>query len=183
MNYLTGRNSRFNTPQIRIDRDEEEGLSLVKIFGAEFIVKSSGREKSFRETLNDLNKKVLLYEGGKSLDIDTEITNTGLAGALRIMHHLGMRNFDEELASIPHKKNKPKLMQSSKWIRAKHSGMFHPMVPVGSKVDKKTIIGSVSGPFGYFERSIKAGDAGYIICINQSPIVNQGDVLFHLTKE
>mgnify|MGYP003632522215 CR=1 FL=1 len=127
-----------------------------------------------------LNKKVLLYEGGKSLHIDEEITNTGITGAMRIMQHLGMRNFDEELAIIPIKKNNPKLVNSSKWLRAKHSGMFHPIIKVGQEIKKGNILGSISGPFGYFERKIKARDSGFILCINESPIVNQGDAIFHV---
>lgn len=183
IDYHTGGDSRFNAPQIRIDKNDMEGLALAKVFGAEFIVKSAGREKSFRETLHQLNKKVLLYEGGKSLHIDQEITDVGISGALRLMHHLGMRDFSEELLHFNKNPKTPKLVNSSKWMRAKHSGMFHPIVNVGQKIKKGDPLGSVSGPFGYFERNIKATDAGYIICINESPIVNQGDAIFHIAKD
>lgn len=180
IDYHTGGDSRFNAPQIRIDKDDAEGLALAKIFGAEFIVKSAGREKSFRETLHQLDKKVLLYEGGKSLHVDREITNAGLIGALRMMQHLGMRDFTKEISQMATKEITPKLVNSSKWIRAKHSGMFHPGIEVGQKVEKGAVLGSISGPFGYFERNIKARDSGYILCINESPIVNQGDAIFHI---
>ena len=183
IDYHTGGDSRFNAPQIRIDKDDEDGLELAKVFGAEFIVKSAGREKSFRETLHHLDKKVLLYEGGKSLHIDEEITNIGITGAMRIMQHLGMRNFEKEISGIPVKKTPPKLVNSSKWMRAKHSGMFHPIVKVGQEIKKGNILGSISGPFGYFERKIKARDSGFILCINESPIVNQGDAIFHIAKD
>lgn len=183
IDYHTGGDSRFNAPQIRIDKDDAEGLALAKIFGAEFIVKSAGREKSFRETLHQLDKKVLLYEGGKSLHIDSEITNAGLIGALRIMDHLGMRDFSNEVSEMNTKQIIPKLVHTSKWLRSKHSGMFHPVIKVGQKVKKGDILGSISGPFGYFERTIKARDSGFILCINESPIVNQGDAIFHIAKD
>lgn len=183
IDYHTGGDSRFNAPQIRIDKNDMEGLALAKVFGAEFIVKSAGREKSFRETLHLLKKKVLLYEGGKSLHIDQEITEVGISGALRLMHHLGMRDFSDELLHFNKNTKTPKLVNSSKWMRAKHSGMFHPIANVGQKIQKGDLLGSVSGPFGYFERKIKAADAGFIICINQSPIVNQGDAIFHIAKD
>ncbi|SNR64781.1 hypothetical protein SAMN04488009_2954 [Maribacter sedimenticola] len=183
IDFHTGGDSRFNAPQIRIDKDDEDGLALAKEFGAEFIVKSAGREKSFRETLHKLKKKVLLYEGGKSLHIDKEITNTGIVGALRIMQHLGMRNFDDEISQLSTKPVTPKLVNASKWIRAKHSGMFHPIVKVGEKVSKGAELGSISGPFGYFERKIKATENSYILCINQSPIVNQGDAILHIAHD
>ncbi|WP_405415450.1 succinylglutamate desuccinylase/aspartoacylase family protein [Maribacter sp. Asnod1-A12] len=183
IDYHTGGDSRFNAPQIRIDKDDVDGLALAKVFGAEFIVKSAGREKSFRETLHQLDKKVLLYEGGKSLKIDSEITDTGIVGALRIMHHLGMRNFEKELGEYALKETVPKLVHASKWIRAKHSGMFHPSIKIGQAVEKGEEIGSISGPFGYFEKKVKAKDSGYIICINESPIVNQGDAIFHIAHD
>ncbi len=183
IDYHTGGDSRFNAPQIRIDKDDAVGLGLAKVFGAEFIVKSAGRENSFRETLHSLEKNVLLYEGGKSLHIDSEITKIGIQGALRLMNHLGMRNFEKELAEASIKPITPKLVNASKWLRAKHSGMFHPIVKVGQEVQKGIILGSISGPFGYFERKIKAVNSGYILCINESPIVNQGDAIFHITKE
>ncbi|APQ18640.1 succinylglutamate desuccinylase/aspartoacylase family protein [Maribacter hydrothermalis] len=183
IDYHTGGDSRFNAPQIRIDKDDADGLALAKIFGAEFIVKSAGREKSFRETLHKLDKKVLLYEGGKSLHIDKEITDTGVVGALRMMQHLGMRNFEKELAQYLTLETTPKLVHASKWSRAKHSGMFHPTVHVGQKIKKGGKLGSISGPFGYFEKKILAKNSGYIICINQSPIVNQGDAIFHIAYD
>ena len=125
----------------------------------------------------------MLYEGGKSLQIHRDITDTGIAGALRLMHHLGMRNFDKELKQMNSKPITPKLVNASKWLRAKHSGMFHPIVKVGQKVEKGTELGNISGPFGDFERKMKAGDSGYIICINESPIVNQGDAIFHIAHD
>jgi len=33
---------------------------------------------------------------------------------------------------------------------AKHSGMFHPIVKVGQKVEKGTELGEYFGPVGYF---------------------------------
>lgn len=183
IDYHTGGDSRFNAPQIRIDKNDEDGLALAKVFGAEFIVKSAGREKSFRETLHQLEKKVLLYEGGKSLQIDSDITTIGIVGALRVMQHLGMRDFKEEIAQMTKKPITPKLVNASKWMRAKHSGMFHSLIEVGQKVVKGAELGSISGPFGYFERKIKAADSGYIICINESPIVNQGDAIFHIAYD
>ncbi|HDZ04743.1 hypothetical protein LCGC14_0198790 [marine sediment metagenome] len=183
IDYHTGGDSRFNAPQIRIDKDDEDGLALAKIFGAEFIVKSAGREKSFRETLHQLDKEVLLYEGGKSLHIDKEITDTGIVGALRVMQHLGMRDFSEEISQMSIKPITPKLVNASKWLRAKHSGMFHPLVKVGQNVEKGAELGNISGPFGYFERKITAKESGFIICINESPIVNQGDAIFHIAYD
>ncbi len=182
LDYHTGGDSRFNAPQVRINKNDEDALELARVFGSPFVIRTGQREKSFRETMHSLQKKVLLYEGGKSLHIDDEITRTGVAGALRVMQHLGMRDFSGELEKLEVPAADPVLIDSSRWIRAKYSGMFHPTVTLGNLINKGDILGSISDPFGFFERYIKSPLKGYMICINQSPIVNQGDAIFHISR-
>ncbi len=182
IDYHTGGDSRFNIPQIRINKEDKESLKLAKVFRPKFVIQTGHRDKSFRETLHKLNKKVLLFEGGKSLHIDDRVTKAGVGGALRVMQHLGMRDFAREPDLAESKVIKPKIISNSIWVRAKYSGLFHPFIRLGSKVAKGDNLGSISDPFGYFERNIKAQHSGYVICINQSPIVNQGDGILHLSK-
>ena len=181
IDYHTGGDSRFNMPQIRVGAEDSENLALAKVFNPPFIIQSARREKSFRETLHKLDKKVLLFEGGKSIHIDKVVTQMGIAGALRIMQHLGMRRFDREIDELVVKEFEPVILHNTQWIRAKYSGMFHPFVDLGKKVKKGDTLGSISGPFGYFERKIKAPHTGYLICINEAPIVTQGDAIFHVS--
>lgn len=183
IDFHTGGDSRFNVPQIRINQEDSESLALAKVFQAPFIIGSARRDKSFREAMHKLKKKVLLFEGGKSNHIDTNVTQTGISGAMRVIQNLGMRNFKEELAQFETAQNEPVLINDSKWIRANYSGMFHPKLILGKKVKKGSVIGSISDPFGYFERNIKASHTGYVICINESPIVNQGDAVFHISQD
>ncbi|MGC1203395.1 MAG: succinylglutamate desuccinylase/aspartoacylase family protein [Flavobacteriaceae bacterium] len=182
IDYHTGGRERFNVSQIRIN-DDAETLKLAEIFGAPFILKSKNRDKSFRDACVKKGKKVLLFEGGKSLSINNDIVDVGISGALKVMHHLGLRDFSNELESYKSTNDvKPLLIEKSTWIRARYSGMFHPFAQTGTFVKKDDIIGSVSGPFGDFEKPVKAPNSGYIICTNESCIVNQGDALVHITK-
>lgn len=180
IDFHTGGDKRFNSPQIRVE-DDEETMALAKVFGAPFIVKSKNREKSFRETCIKMNKKVLLFEGGKSLDLSNRVTNSGVRGVLRVMHHLGMRDFSQ-FASVANPPEPAVIISNSKWLRAKYSGMFRSTAKLGSRINKGDVIGSISDPFGDFERLVKAPHDGYVICINQDPIVNQGDALMHISK-
>ena len=182
IDYHTGGDSRFNAPQIRVSQGDDESLKLARVFGCPFILQSKNKEKSFRETLRKLGKKVLLFEGGKTLFIDDDVTKAGVSGALRVMHHLGIRDFTQELDSMQNPVIGPALIYNSKWVRAKYSGMFHSHVKLGSYINKGDIIGSISDPFGDFEKYIKASYSGYAICINHSPIVNQGDAILHISS-
>ncbi|WP_027395100.1 succinylglutamate desuccinylase/aspartoacylase family protein [Aquimarina latercula] len=181
IDYHTGGGERFNVPQVRVN-DDKEIIELATIFGAPFIFKSKNREKSFRESSIKLGKKVLLFEGGKSLFLDDTVTESGLSGALKVMHHLGIRDFSDQICEKNKQKESPKIIENSSWLRAKYSGMYRSNVKVGSFIEKGSYIGSISDPFGDFERQIKAPNSGYIICSNESPIVNQGDALIHLSK-
>ncbi|NNC49479.1 MAG: succinylglutamate desuccinylase/aspartoacylase family protein [Flaviramulus sp.] len=182
IDYHTGGRERFNVSQVRIN-DDKETLELAKVFGAPFILKSKNRDKSFRDACVKKGKKVLLFEGGKSLSLNNKVADIGIAGALKVMSHLGIRDFSNELENFsPSIKAKPMLIEKTSWIRARYSGMYHPQAETGTFIKKGEVIGSISGPFGDFEKEVKAPYSGYIICTNESSIVNQGDALVHMTK-
>jgi len=178
IDYHTGGAQRFNYSQIRIDEGCDETFELAKIFASPFIVYSKSPERTFRKSITKLGKKVLLFEGGKSLNLDKNVTKSGIQGAINVMHNIGVRNFSSQ---ISHEKSV--IIKSSKWIRAKHSGMFRSSVSAGQKVVRGIKLGSISDPFGDFESSFKCTQEGYILNSNHSPVVNQGDALFHIGFE
>lgn len=179
IDYHTGGAGRFNYTQTRVDPNDQEGLGLAKVFGAGFIMYASQRKKSFRSSIAKLGKKVILFEGGKSLYLDKKVTDVGVQGTMRVMNHLKMRNFEKELSLLP-EELPAVIVEKTKWVRAKHSGMYRSFISIGNKVRKGDILGSITDPYGGFERNIIAPDNGYIICSNHSPVVNQGDAIIHL---
>jgi uncharacterized protein len=58
--------------------------------------------------------------------------------------------------------------------------MFHCSKPSGVPVEKGEVIAHVTDPFGEHQENILAPHDGYIIAINNQPVVNQGDALLHL---
>ncbi len=176
IDYHTGGAQRFNYAQLRIDSTDDESLELAKAFGARFVILAKNREKSFRESMVKLGKKVLLFEGGKSLNLNKTVTKIGMQGAINIMHKLGMRDFSAQLE----KAKTPIIIKHSTWLRAKHSGMYRCYVRAGQKVEKGIVLGSISDPFGNFEKVFKNRREGYVLNSNQIPLVNQGDALLHI---
>lgn len=182
IDYHTGGAQRFNYSQIRINGTDEETLALAKIFGAPFIVFSKSQEKTFRNSMVSLGKKVLLFEGGKSLNLDKIVTKMGIQGAINIIHHLGLRDFSSKILKTS-TENPPKVIKTSKWVRAKHSGMYRSYVSAGQRVEKGVNLGSISDPYGEYEKIFKNPQAGYVLNSNHSPVVIQGDALFHIGFE
>jgi len=181
VDFHTGGARRFNSSQIRIARDNPELLELANVFTPRFIVYADQREKSFRLAANAMGKKVLLFEGGKSLDFNRRITQRGVNGTLKLMQHLGMRDFSNELAGW--EMGKPIVIERSTWLRAKYGGLFRFFLKDGAWVEKGDIVGVISDPYGRFEYKIKIPQQGYIIGLNHSPVVYKGDAILHLGFE
>ncbi len=182
IDFHTGGASRFNYSQIRVDSTNQECLKLAYVFGAKFIIDADPRDKSFRESLSKKGKIALLFEGGKSLHLDKNVTKSGIQGTLNIINYLGMRDYSAEIAQNGPPSERV-YVKKSHWIRANSSGMYRRVIRIGEKVVKGQKIGSISDPYGDYEKNIVATNDGYIICSNHSPIVNQGDALIHISTE
>jgi hypothetical protein len=74
-------------------------------------------------------------------------------------------------------------IKNDTWVRANDSGLFHMTLKNGSKVHKGDLLGVIVDPFGETEDRIISPTEGYIIGINNQPVVNQGDALIHIGME
>ncbi|EPR69999.1 putative deacylase [Winogradskyella psychrotolerans RS-3] len=180
MDFHTGGAGRFNAAQIRIVRDNERLTELAHVFGAPFIFYSQNLNKSYRNACDKAGIPMLLFEGGKSFNIDNNITNTGVNGAKRVLHHLGMLR---SKFKVSRPKVSAVIIKDSKWLRAKYSGMFKATISINSKVTKGQVLGNITDPYGSFNYFVKAPNAGYIFNVNESPIIYQGDAIFHISTE
>jgi len=82
-----------------------------------------------------------------------------------------------------HAKNQSIIINGSNWIRAPYSGMFNTAISNGTKVEKQQVLGTVTDPFGDFEKKVVSQYEGYIFCVNTAPTVHRGDALFHIGQE
>jgi predicted deacylase len=179
IDFHTGSAQRNNFPQIRCVLDNQESVELAKIFNPPYILNSSYISKTIRESISKLDKKMLLFEGGKTNSIEEFIVEEGLNGVKRFLSHMGMRTFKIDIS----KDRTPVILSESRWMRSPNSGMFQALVKNGARVNKGEVIGIVTDPYGKIERKVKANSEGYIICLNESPVVYKGDAIFHIGKE
>jgi len=172
----TGAEDRFNYPQIRYDESHPENLALAKAFDAPFtILQGKPIRGTLRRLLNKKGVPSIVYEGGKSRSIDTEVVECGISGVLNVMKHLDMN-----IAPRRHRKSSTKLIGNSRWIRANNSGMFQPMVENGVFIERGDLLGYINGPFAQFQRKIKSPMSGFVFCVNEAPVVYKGEALFHV---
>ena len=180
VDFHTGGASRFNAAQIRIVKNNSELDELASIFGAPFTLYSNNIGKSFRNACQHLGKPILLFEGGKSFFVDDTISKIGIEGVKRILNHFDMLN-SKKKASPP--KAPTVFVEDSKWIRAKHSGMFKSKISINAKVKVNDLLGQITDPYGKIHYEVKASTDGYIINLNEASLVYQGDALFHITTK
>ncbi len=182
VDFHTGGARRFNSSQIRIQKNNPDLLDLAKVFNPRYIVYADEREKSFRQAAMKAGKKILLFEGGKTHDFNNRITKRGIYGTMKLMQHLGMRDFTQELENVNH--SAPAiLIKHSNWIRARQAGLFRFFVKDGISVNKGDVVGTISDPYGKYEYEVKIPESGYIIGLNHAPVVYKGDALVHLGFE
>lgn len=177
IDFHTGGASHNNYPQIRAHFQSEVELEMAKAFGAPFIIESPFRDKSLRKTAARAGKPILVYEGGETLRLRKQVLDVGVSGMLRLMKHLGMRD------DAPEPVNDPIFIKSSVWVRAKHAGLHHAHVRNGNKIERNQNLGLITDPYGQFEKVIKSPVNGYVIGINNYPVVNMGDALLHIGSE
>jgi hypothetical protein len=177
LDFHTGGADRFNAAQIRVISKDQQLEELAEVFGAPIIYFTKNIGKSFRHACHKMGVPMLLFEGGKSFHIDDRITNTGVNGAKRVLNHLGMlrRNF-----KVSQPKKACVKIHNSKWVRASQSGMFKPKVRLHSSVLKGDTLGHITDPYGNSNFVVKAPVEGIVFNINESPIIYQGDAIFHL---
>ncbi|MFN6039012.1 MAG: succinylglutamate desuccinylase/aspartoacylase family protein [Bacteroidota bacterium] len=174
--FHTGGSKINNHPQMRCVFEFSDSLKLAEVFSPPLIINSSYRDGTFRREAAKKGKPILVFEGGESLRFDYLSINEGVNGILRTLHHYGMIEVD-----VP---NNPSVkLLKDYWVRADESGLFHASVPNGSHVREGDLVGVICNPYGSIDQKLLAPKSGWVVGINNQPVVHQGDALIHIGME
>lgn len=173
IDFHTGGDNRFNFPQIRYTRNDEYSKNLAHAFAAPYLVEKALLKKSFRKAGRDLNKPIIVFEGGEALRLDGFVIETAVKGVQRLLVKQGM--LTGELPPVH-----SLTFRKSSWIRAKQAGIFIWSKNSGHKVMKGETLGSIYDPNGNSRIAVIANRSGFILGHNNTPVVHQGDALFHI---
>lgn len=178
IDFHTGGEQRNNYPQIRFTPTDEKALNLAKIFNAPYSFGSNLIPKSFRNECFKFRIPVLVFEGGESLRLNELSIQKGINGTLNLLKKFKMISDNV----VTEKAEKSIEIKSRKWIRAEIAGLFSLAIKNGEKVLKNQVIGYIMDTYGETNFEVKAPFDGYIIAINNFPIINMGDALFHIAR-
>ncbi|GCD79114.1 succinylglutamate desuccinylase/aspartoacylase family protein [Schleiferia thermophila] len=174
IDFHTGGASRTNFPQIRYDRRDPVAAELSKAFNAPYTIYSSVIDGSLRSTASQMNKSIIVYEGGESMRFDQFAIEEGLKGIRRVLKHLGMIRVGASSAS------KSIVCANTTWVRAEASGLFTCLKQSGQEVFAGEVIGYVHNPYNLYNVPVITSVSGHIIGHNNIPLVHRGDALFHI---
>jgi uncharacterized protein len=176
VDFHTGGARINNYPQIRCVFEFDANVELAQRFSAPLIVDSSYRDGTFRKEAARKDKPILVFEGGESMRFDYLAINEGINGCMRLLNSYGMTDF-----AVP--PNPSVKIRDDIWIRANASGLFHMNANNGAHVLKDDLLGVILNPYGETEERITSPVDGYIVGINNQPVVNEGDALIHIGTE
>ena len=168
---------RTNLSQVRANLDDEETLRLGMAFGAPVIIHGGAPSGSLRGVAVRRGKRVLLFEAGEPHRFNADAIDVGVRGVLNVMAALGMIDNPPPPAAP-----NPCLSRRTRWVRASQSGIFHPLVELGSNVEDRQVIGRVADPFGGMSRDLRAPFAGIVVGLVSDPRVHRGDAVIHLAQ-
>ena len=175
----TGAIHRFNLPQIRAELKTPETARMAEAFAAPVIIDAGLREGSLRAYADSQNIPVITYEGGEALRFDEVVIASGVKGVLRVMRELEMTPAKK---SVKPPRKRSEVAASSQWVRADIDGIMRPVAKLGQKIRKGQKLAMVADPFGASETAIISPCSGIVICVNNLPLVNEGEAIYHIAR-
>ncbi|MCR9261895.1 MAG: succinylglutamate desuccinylase/aspartoacylase family protein [Pseudomonadaceae bacterium] len=170
--------NRDNLPQIRAALDEPGVPEMATGFSIPVIINSDLIENSLRCEAGKLGIPIITYEAGEALRLNERAIVTGVRGIVSVMRALKMLP-GRRIRTV---RAEPYIARSSKWVRASMDGMFRPLVQLGAWVKRGAALGVISAPFSSQEEVLAAEADGIVICVNNLPLVNEGEALFHIAR-
>ncbi|QUL38449.1 succinylglutamate desuccinylase/aspartoacylase family protein [Erythrobacter sp. JK5] len=169
---------RYNLPQIRIAADNARLVELAMAFGAPVIIEAPLRDGSLRALAADNGVDMLLLEAGEALRFDDLSIETGVAGVLRVLEHLGMIPDDHRLTEI----GVPARSKKTTWVRSVRGGVAHRAKSSGDPVREGDLLATVGGLLGEEPEAVVSPIDGIVIGHSTLPVVHQGEALFHIAS-
>jgi len=170
---------RDNFPQIRANLDDQRTMDMAMAFGIPVIINSDIPNGSLRGSAMTFNIPTIVYESGEALRFDELSARHGVSGILRVMRFLDM--LPPKVAKA-HKPIEPFIARSSTWVRTPDAGILRARTRLGARVKKGDTLGVVADPFGGQEVMVISPNSGIIIGMNNLPLVNEGEALFHIAR-
>lgn len=171
-----GSGRRGNLPQVRADLDDRDTFEAAMTFGAPATIHARVRDGSLREAATQHGVAMLLFEGGESNRFDPYAIEGAFDGVRRVLEHLGV------IDNAPGVSTPTFTSRQTRWVRASRGGLLRLEVELGEMVERRQVLGELANIYGRSNLAVRAPVDGLLIGLNRSPLINQGDALFHVAE-
>lgn len=176
----TGAIHRENLPQARASLNEPGVEEMALAFGMPVIVNAGITEGTLRCEAGKLGIPVVTYEAGEALRLDEKSIVAGVRGIVNVMRSIGMLAPLKRRSAPKRAAAEPFVAQSTSWFRANADGLFRPVTRLGARVVEGDVLGVIAAPYGEQETLLESPRAGIVIGMNNMPLVNEGEALYHI---
>lgn len=164
-------------PQIYCNFDDNHTKKIARAFQSPVITNVTVKKNTLRQTTEDMQIPLLVYQAGEAMRFDENSINLGVNGILNVMRTINM------LPKKSGEKIKPIFSQDEEWITAHCAGILHTNVYLGQTIQEGDIIGEITDPFGHdFSEKIRASKEGIIVGINTTPLIHEGLPIFKIAS-
>ncbi|MDF1756968.1 MAG: succinylglutamate desuccinylase/aspartoacylase family protein [Legionellaceae bacterium] len=164
-------------PQVYCNFDNKEATKLAKVFKSPVVTNVHLNIHSLRETTEELQIPLLVYQAGEAMRFDENAISLGVEGIKNVMRAIDM------LQKEPTKEVNPIFSRDEDWILSHKAGILHTTVALGQIIEKNEVIGTISDPFGAdVIEPIKSGQKGIVVGVNTSPLIYEGMQIFKIAS-
>jgi len=168
-------------PQVYCNFENKEAKELAKAFQAPVVTNVSLRDNLLRQTTEELQIPLLVYQGGEAMRFDENAIIVGVDGVQNVMRTVGILT-KKQNKKVPAKFN-PIFSREEDWIVAHKGGILHSSVSLGESIKKNKVIGTISDPFGSdMSEPVKSPQEGIVVGINMTPLIHEGLPIFKIAS-
>lgn len=174
----TGGLNQYILPQIYTKVNDPFCRQSAKAFQAPVVTNvEQATPHSLRETAEELNIPLFVYQGGEALRLDENTIQVGLRGITNIMTHWSM------IAAESDDTFNPVFSRDQEWILAPRSGILNSEVEIGQEISEKSTLGHLKDPFGAVgPEPILSPMNGVVVGINNGPLLHEGQPIFKVAS-
>lgn len=164
-------------PMVYCNFENSATKTLARTFNAPVITDVSSEGNSLRQTTDNLNIPLLVYEAGEAMRFDENAISVGYNGVTNVMRHIDI------LPKAPIQEVKPIFSQDENWVSAHTGGILHTDVSLGQVIRKSEVLGRIKDPFGTGKaEKLKSPRDGVIVGINTTPLIYEGLPVFKVAS-
>lgn len=170
----TGSFHRTNLTQLRADLSNEQVAALAQSFGVIAVLNSRGNPSSLRTAAVRAGIPSVTVEAGEPLRMQSEVVAEGTKAIETLLTKLGMYGRQSKwyrYAPVYYK---------SAWVRANQSGILFSSAPLGKRVVKGEVLGTVTDPITNKRSEIVSPYQGRILGMALDQVVLPGFAVYHI---